>query len=237
MQAHQQPVRLLGQGVVGRQPLGEDQRAGDVSTRFLVRDGGRERIAAQRPDPLARAAHPVIELVAVLVAEGAEQLAGGGGRIVRQPRRQRRQVVLDAVGQREGRVFDDHIAASAMPQPEQPLAEVVAGFLRVGIGPQQRGRAGPRQWAVDGQQGEQRRVLALQRHQGAARQHEGGDGQQAQARHGGKRRSGHVHLLGGEPAGPRPQGRGRARSRRARPTLHRRSHGVHRSGTGVTGTL
>ncbi len=37
MQPHQQPVRLLGERIFGDQPLGVDQRAGDMSARFLVR--------------------------------------------------------------------------------------------------------------------------------------------------------------------------------------------------------
>ena len=82
VQPHQQPVRLLGQWIFGDQPLGVDQRPGDMSARFLLRQGGGDCVAAQNADPLTRAADPVIEFLAVLVAEGAEQLAGSRRRIV-----------------------------------------------------------------------------------------------------------------------------------------------------------
>ena len=128
VQPHQQPVRLLGQRIFGDQPLGVDQRAGEMSARFLVRQGGGDRIAAQNADPLTRATDPVIEFFAVLVAERAEQLAGSRRGISRKPRRQRSEVVIDALGQRECRIFDDDIAPRAAPQSEQSLAQAVAGL-------------------------------------------------------------------------------------------------------------
>ena len=135
VQSHQQPVRLLGQRLVARQPLGEDQRAGDVPGRLLGGGRRRKRVAPLRAEVLARHAHPVVELEAVLVAKAAEQLAAGSRGILRELLGQRGEVVRDAGGQRQRRPLVDHVAAGGAAQAEQPLAQVVAGPLRVGVRP------------------------------------------------------------------------------------------------------
>jgi hypothetical protein len=110
VQAHHAPVRVLEQRIVGDQSLPIQQRTCDLALGLELRGDSCERIASRDGPLLARDRDPVGEFKTVVEVQVSQQFAGGGIRILLEPRAEFPEVVRDPGSQRQRDVRNNDIA-------------------------------------------------------------------------------------------------------------------------------
>ena len=182
VQPHHAPVCVFGAWRFEGQALGEGQRLGDAALGFELRRMLGQLLAPLAGPTLAGGRDPLGEFAAVVVVQRTEQCFRADLDRVVEFGRFRFQVVMHAVGQRHYRVRHHDLAAGALLQPEQPLAQIgLRGGSRQ-IGPQQAHDAAARGRPAQRQPCQQCRVAAFQHMRLALRQDQPRHAQQFDAR-------------------------------------------------------
>ena len=161
MQPHDTAVGVFGQRLGLQQLLCQRQRGGGVAGGFQALDLRFKRVARLRMLGAALLRQPGLELRAVWHRQAGQQL-GGGVQVMRHPR-----------GQGERGAARHQVPIQLFAQPEEPLAQGVAGRFSAALGPKQLGQTLARSRAFQRQPGQQQGVGGGQR-LGAPVAHGGG---------------------------------------------------------------